>query len=244
VFRAITEEQVEGRDVLIPIRGKAIKVFSEFSVDDSESMAKFKTVLNSYTALAAVKPALRLKLFPQIYVVTRDSTGVLKAQKWIPDSNVNLTPENMIVVSELGKKSLADWLAKDAGSDPELRIREAHEVFDGILAELVRLARAGFVHGDIKPSNVVLGYDGGVHLVDFGGAAPPLSLPSSRTMGYTAPEIVYAGSPMSVLTDLYSLGATVLKVLDPQIKPQVNYSILGSVQEKLNDIDSQVRSLQ
>jgi len=72
------------------------------------------------------------------------------------------------------------------------------------------------VHGDLKPSNVLVTHDGTVKLVDFGVAslrtdtyAAPLQNspvgPKALTPGYAAPEQV-RGEPLSTAADVYSLG--------------------------------------
>jgi eukaryotic-like serine/threonine-protein kinase len=71
------------------------------------------------------------------------------------------------------------------------------------------------VHGDLKPSNVLVTEDGTVKLVDFGVAtltdsyATPLESPQAGpkalTPGYAPPEQV-RGEPLSAAADVYSLG--------------------------------------
>ncbi len=72
------------------------------------------------------------------------------------------------------------------------------------------------VHGDIKPSNVLVAEDGTVKLVDFGVAtlrtdmyATPLESPQAGpkalTPGYAPPEQV-RGEPLSAASDVYALG--------------------------------------
>ncbi len=95
-----------------------------------------------------------------------------------------------------------------------------HEVAARVTEGLEAMHAAGIVHGDIKPSNLLVlpvgaaslppvGVQLGVRLVDFGLAA---LLDRERaghrgTAGFAAPEVVL-GQPLSVASDLYSLGAT------------------------------------
>ena len=71
--------------------------------------------------------------------------------------------------------------------------------------------RAGIVHQDVKPANLMLSSDGQVKLTDFGiacvhGAEPVTCAGSiSGTSAYLAPERL-DGAPASPASDLYSLG--------------------------------------
>lgn len=95
-----------------------------------------------------------------------------------------------------------------------LPAREALRV-TAVLADILDAThRAGIVHGDVKPANVVLSGED-VMLVDFGAAATPDDGPRRETVGtvpYMAPEQV-TGGPLTPATDLYSLGCLLVSTL-------------------------------
>lgn len=102
--------------------------------------------------------------------------------------------------------------------------RDAARIARGLGRSLAALAEAGVIHGDIKPSNLVLteGKDDTV-LIDF-GQAYLASSPARRggTLAYMAPELVrgHGGSPQS---DLYALGV----VLHESLSGRLPYEAKG-----------------
>ena len=69
------------------------------------------------------------------------------------------------------------------------------------------------VHGDIKPSNLILSRGGRVKVVDFGMSSEPRSRGRrAGTPGFRAPELENGGVP-SRASDVYALAATAFTLL-------------------------------
>jgi serine/threonine-protein kinase len=96
--------------------------------------------------------------------------------------------------------------------------RQAMDVVAQAAAGLDAAHRAGLVHRDIKPGNLLLGADGQVKITDFGishaaGSAPiTVSGTLLGTPAYLAPERV-AGEAATPASDLYSLGVVAWECL-------------------------------
>jgi serine/threonine-protein kinase len=96
----------------------------------------------------------------------------------------------------------------------------AHVVLDAAQG-LAAASKAGLIHRDVKPSNLVRLADGKVKVTDFGLAKPvdPGSEPALTAMGvvvgtpdYIAPEQA-RGEPIDERVDIYALGGTLYYLL-------------------------------
>jgi eukaryotic-like serine/threonine-protein kinase len=97
---------------------------------------------------------------------------------------------------------------------PRLKPGIAVAIVRECLAAAGALHRAGIVHGDIKPANVMLKYAGNAKIIDIGSAFPIESPPTARTCTpvYAAPEVLEGGE-CTPRSDLASLGYVLVELL-------------------------------
>ena len=95
------------------------------------------------------------------------------------------------------------------------------ESFRQIGEALASLHRLGWVHADVKPTNIVVSSDGAV-LIDLGQAARVRTTKTrvQGTPGFMAPEQAYR-DPITPRTDLYGFGATLYWSLTGRTVPTV-----------------------
>ena len=89
-------------------------------------------------------------------------------------------------------------------------LRELIQVFVSVADALTAMHRAGYVHADMKPNNILLTENGEVKLIDFGQSCP-IGTVKERIQGtpdYIAPEQVKRKS-LTAETDIFNLGASI-----------------------------------
>ena len=98
---------------------------------------------------------------------------------------------------------------------PLLGLEEGRNITIKLARGAAALHRAGIIHRDIKPDNVILEDGGSLKLIDLGVARvlgledfPTEDIPG--TPAYMAPEM-FAGEPGNEATDIYALGVTMFR---------------------------------
>jgi serine/threonine protein phosphatase PrpC len=98
---------------------------------------------------------------------------------------------------------------------PALGLEEGRNIAIKLARAAAALHRAGVIHRDIKPDNVILESDGSLKLIDLGVVRIPglEDAPSGEIPGtpaYMAPEM-FTGEAGNEATDIYSLGVTLFR---------------------------------
>lgn len=114
-------------------------------------------------------------------------------------------------------------------SDKEFHrpLDEILRIFGETTIGLDAMHRAGFVHADLKPSNIMVNVDGIVKLIDLGQSTKmnEAKVRVQGTVDYMAPEQVQRGV-LDRRTDVFGLGATLHRVLTgAPIKTDMNKTI-------------------
>ena len=119
----------------------------------------------------------------------------------------------VIVLMELVDGQSLDQLV---GLSIEEKVRYLREVSDA----MAHMNDKGYVHADMKPTNIMVTGEGQVKVIDL-GQAHPIGKAKERiqgTPGFMAPEQAEI-QPLSERTDVYNFGATIYWMLTSQEVP-------------------------
>ena len=114
----------------------------------------------------------------------------------------------------------------------------------GIIAQaadaLVQAHKAGIVHRDVKPSNIMVNDDNHAKLGDFGIARATSDGALTQTgsvtgsPAYLAPEVA-SGQPATAASDVWSLGATLFYAIVGRAPYEVGENVLGGLYKIVHD---------
>ena len=126
-----------------------------------------------------------------------------------------------VVMNHVEGLTLRTWLDEH----PEASARRRIRILRGVAATLSRLHRgpdgkAPITHGDVKPTNIIIGPDGTPVLVDLGLLRPAGTGPvSGRTAAYSSPELRNPDGRPGPRADTFSFAVTAMEALTALTPP-------------------------
>ncbi|MER5457771.1 protein kinase [Micromonospora sp. NPDC002389] len=170
----------------------AIKIFGSSSAQSDPMLPQF---MNEIRAASQLDHPNIVKVYDFIFLADRRPAMVMQ---YIPDG---LTLNDIIAENSLTSTEIARIGATIASA-----LSTAH--------------RSGVIHGDVKPSNILIGKDEHIALADFGIARfssyPPDRSSAQNLTGtplFMAPELI-EGSQHSSASDVWALGVTLYSALE------------------------------
>ena len=114
---------------------------------------------------------------------------------------------------------LKDYIKQNSG---KLDVKSSLEITNKVLDGLKEVHKAGIIHRDISPDNIMLTTDNKVKLFDFGAARFSSTEQESTysiiiKQGYAPPEQYRSKSKQGPYTDIYAVGAMLYSMLTGKI---------------------------
>lgn len=197
---------------------KALKVFSP------EPYGNVDAYYNDMERMARVASLVYRIQVDNVVIIERfaDHNGIyVMIMRWIDGHDLawllrpELLPQIREKVSDDRWRHLNDVVVSASGTmQSRLTPGIAVNIIEKCLRGLDALHSHGIVHGDIKPSNIMLDRFGSIRLIDIGSSfeleAPPRQ--HALTPRYAAPEVLEGGK-WTPLSDLASLGYVLIELL-------------------------------
>lgn len=126
-----------------------------------------------------------------------------------------------IVMEYINGINLKDFLKNSGGRLDEATVLN---LMKPVFESLYRIHQSGLIHRDISPDNIMVDTNGEIKLIDFGSARGQAHEEEKTYTvilkhGYAPSEQYYAKGNQGPWTDIYSLCATMYKMLTGQIPP-------------------------
>lgn len=140
-------------------------------------------------------------------------------------------------------KYVNDVILTEGPAQSRLKPGVAIQVLRECLAGLAALHREGIVHGDLKPSNIMLKRTGAAKLIDIGSGVQ-MNRPTARRVwspAYAAPEIL-EGEESTPRSDLASLGYVVVEMLAGR-PPFEGLTTFRELMDAKSDLDQRLPDL-
>jgi len=166
------------------------------AIDNKNDYKYLRHIRNEYKILRAIQD--KLDHFPP--------SGIVKAYRFVKKGLFRARKERALVMEYID--------GVDLGRENRYPLGQIVDILTQVATSICALHAHGFIHGDIKPENIIVSYDGHATLIDFGFACRAGTIAKSirGTRDYLAPEQLNK-SYLSKKTDLYNFGATMYFLL-------------------------------
>lgn len=190
----------------------------------------FDTKLRRWVALKLLHPAVTSDPFD----------GEAAAARLVAEGRAaaNLSHPNVVTVFDVGEVEGVPFLAMELVLGRTLGVAARGAGWsvimpwlEGLAAGIAAAHRAGVVHGDVKPDNVIVRDDGRVCVLDFGTARRDAWMGecvSTGTLAYMAPEQFSAWRPDG-RADQFAWGVTAYEALTGRLPWPLSQSVPGLV---------------
>lgn len=126
-----------------------------------------------------------------------------------------------IVMEYIDGVNLKQFLDQNGGRIPEVKVRS---LMRPVLESLMEIHNTGLIHRDISPDNVMVDKKGRIKLIDFGSVRDQSTVDEKTYTvtlkhGFAPPEQYYAKGKQGPWTDIYSICATMYRMLTGKNPP-------------------------
>jgi serine/threonine protein kinase len=195
----------------------ALKIFSPARYDDARS---YDEAMARIAEIAVRVAQIQQDNLLDVHNFVERSRIRIMEMEWIDGYDLSRLLTNEMLDRTRERVSIRRWdylnnvIVTDGPMQPRLKPGVAINVVRECLAGLAALHREGIVHGDMKPSNIMLKRTGNAKIIDIGSAFELINAPAQRTCTptYAAPEVL-EGAECSARSDLASLGYVLIELL-------------------------------
>ncbi len=144
--------------------------------------------------------------------------------------------EQWLVMEYVPSTTLAQLVRQSGPLSPDAAANVLRQAADALAAA----HRAGIVHRDVKPSNILVTPHGQVKLSDFGIARASADATLTQTgmvtgsPAYLSPEVAM-GRPATPASDVWALGATLYHALTGQPPYEVHGNLMGALYQIVHE---------
>ncbi len=195
----------------------AIKIFSPSHYDNAE---QYDESMGRIARVAALVAQIQQDNLIDVHNFVDRQRIRMMLMEWVDGFDLRrlMDPQMLTLVED--RVSVKRWeyinrvIVTQGPVQPRIKPGVAVKILRDCLVALAALHQKGIVHGDIKPSNIMLKRTGSAKIVDIGSAFEMSDPPPRRTCtpAYAAPEVLESNETTPG-SDLASLGYVLIELL-------------------------------